>query len=280
MPIGQPNPPRRQTVALPAAQPAVSTARDKQRALREIRRAEQCAAKGDLTQAIRSLETALNLGADRYTCYLRLARLYQTRQQWRQAVNAAEQAIAEDPKKLTAREAIITFHLESRDYERAVDASKALLKISPRHVPARDALGAAYLGMGDVDAAMRVANDLIRLDPTSPAHRFTKAHLCQHRGEIRMAVEQFQRVLILSPESDAADSAREQLENLDAFQLNQILTLACDDSIFRARLEQGIDGAVFEKGFCLSDEGKEALRDMVSDGLPILGEPSRPSLYH
>jgi tetratricopeptide (TPR) repeat protein len=276
MPTGDPNPPRRHEIDRSDNNPV----RDKRRALREIRRAEQFAAQGDVPEAIRSLEEALHLGADRYTCFLRLARLYQTRQQWPEAVRAAERAIAEDPGKLTAREAIISFHLENRDYERAIDASKALLKIAPRHVPARDALGAAYLGLGDVDAAMRVANDLIRLDPASPAHRFTKAHLCQHRGEVRMAVEEFQRVVALAPESDAAEAAREQLDALDAFQLNQILTLACDDSIFRAKLEQDSDAATAERGFCLSDSGRDALRDLVSDGLPTFGPPPRPVLYN
>lgn len=276
MPTGDPNPPQR----LDSERIETSPIRDKRRALREIRRAEQYAAQGDVSQAIRSLEEALHLGADRYTCFLRLARLYQTRQQWPEAVSAAERAIEENPAKLTAREAIITFHLENRDYEQVIAASKALLKIAPRHVPARDALGAAYLGLGDVDAAMRVANDLIRIDPTSSAHRFTKAHLCQHRGEVGMAVEEFQRVVALDPESETADAAREQLDALDAFQLNQILTLACDDSVFRVKLEQDSDSAIAERGFTLSESGREALRDLVSDGIPSFGFSPRPSLYH
>lgn len=276
MPTGEPNALQR----LDNEQLENSLVRDKRRAMREIRRAERYAAQGDVPQAIQSLVEAIHLGADRYTCFLRLARLYQTRQQWPEAVNAAERAIAENPGKLTAREAIITFHLENRDYPRAIDASKALLKIAPRHVPARDALGAAYLGMGDVDAAMRVANDLIRIDPSSPTHRFTKAHLCQHRGEVRMAVEEFQRVVALAPESETADAAREQLEALDAYQLNQILTLACDDSVFRAKLGQDSDSATSEKGFNLSETGKDALRDMVSDGLPSFGLSPRPSFYN
>ena len=276
MPSGEMNPQRLNDVD----SLETTVTRDKRRAMREIRRAEQYAAKGDVSLAIRSLEEALHLGADRYTCYLRLARLYQTRQQWPEAVHAAERAIAEDPHKLTAREAIITFHLENRDYERAVVASKALLKIAPRHVPARDALGAAYLGLGDVDAAMRVANDLIRLDPASPSHRFTKAHLCQHRGEVGLAVEEFQRVVDLAPDSETADAAREQLEALDSFQLNHILTLACDDSVFRVKLEQDSDSAIAAKGFSLSETGREALRDLVSDGLPSFGVSPRPSLYN
>src|SRR6266851_383332 len=117
-------------------------------AAQEVRRAERLAERGNVAEAIASLNCAISLGADPYTCYLRQARLHQDRRQFHEAVSAAEKAIAEEPTRLSAREAIIAVHLESRDYKGAISASKALLKISPRHVPAHDALGAAYIGLG------------------------------------------------------------------------------------------------------------------------------------
>ena len=260
--------------------PPLAARPSRQRALREMRRAEQQAARGEIAEAIKSLEQAVAFGADRYTCFLRMARLHQTRRQWSEAVVAAEKAIAEEPAKLTAREAVITLHLEARNYEKAIDASKALLKISPRHVPARDALGAAYMGLGDLDAALRVANDLIRLDPSNPSHRFTKAHLCEHQGEMSLAIEEFERVSDLVPHGDIGDAARRHLENLDSFQLNQIMALAYEDMIFRLNLMQDSDAAIHDKGFCLSELGREALHDLASDGFPDLDAPTTLSQYH
>src|SRR5690348_13159226 len=101
------------------------------RGRREMRRAQRFADEGRVDEAIESLQAALRCGADRYTCYLRLARLYQTQQQLDEAVKAAENAIAEHPDKLSAREAAIALYLEARDYRRVVEASKALLKLSP-----------------------------------------------------------------------------------------------------------------------------------------------------
>src|SRR5438128_1275453 len=60
------------------------------RASRELRRAERLAESGRVAEAIKSLDSAIRLGADPYTCYLRQARLYQGRQQWSEAVSAAE----------------------------------------------------------------------------------------------------------------------------------------------------------------------------------------------
>jgi tetratricopeptide (TPR) repeat protein len=264
----------------PSQQPDRRPAGERQKAIREIRRAERFAQKGQVTEAIASLEQAIRFGADRYTCYLRLARLHQARRQLSEALSAAHKAIAENPRKLSAREAVIALYLESKDYAGAVAASKDLLKLSPRHVPARDALGAAYIGLGDVEAAMRVANDLIRLDPASPSHRFTKAHLCQHKGEIRMAIQEFERVVEMAPESDLAETAREHIEALDTFQLNQILTLVMEDAVFRARVLRDADQAITDRGYYLSQLGRETLTELAEQGLADLDAPCRPTLYH
>lgn len=266
-PNGEPN-----SVMLPAA-----TAR---RVLREMRRAQTLEQEGRVEEAVATLESAMQMGADRYTCYLRLARLYQRRHQWTEAVAAAELAIAEHPDKLSAREAVIALYLEVRDYERAVDASIALLKLSPHHVPARDALGTAYIGLGNVDAAIRVANDLVRLDPSDASHRFKKALLCQHRGEVRTAVEEFERVLAMAPDSDLAETAREQLDSLDVFQIDTILLLAEQDAVFRMKLLRDSHYAAAERGFALSESGRQKLEELVSEAMQNPLPDAHRNLYH
>jgi len=267
MPTSEPDPERR----------PVSRA---QRAVREMRRAEHFAERGQVAEAIQSLHQAIQFGADRYTCYLRMARLYQTRQQWEEAVSAAEKAIAEDPHQLPAREAVIALYLEARDYARAAEASKALLKLAPRHVPARDALGAAYIGLGDVAAAIRVANDLIRLDPNNPAHHLTKALLCQHGGEVGLAVEELERVLEMAEDNELAESAREQLDVLDSFQLASIVTLALEDTVFRTKLIRDPESAAAERGFRLSEWGLQRLQEVAAQDLTEMEVHCRPGLYH
>lgn len=251
-----------------------------QRATRALRRAEQLVRCGQLGEAIQSLHQALAFGADRYDCYLRLARLYKTCRQWPEAVSAARKAVEVHPDRLTAREAVVALCLETRDFARAIDESKALLSRFPRHLPARDALGAAYIGIGDVVAATRVASELIRLDPSDPTHRFKKALLCQHQGENGMAVDEFQRVVAMAPDTDLARSAREQLEVLDLHQLHSILLLASDDPVFRVRLQRDPEEALDERGFRLSEWGRDRLDDLVDEDLAGTEGCSTPRLYH
>src|SRR5579884_2984984 len=159
---------------------------------------------------------------------------------------------------------MMTIALEAGDCRRAIAAGRALLKISPRHVPAHDTLGAAYIQMGDVDAAMRITNALIRLDPDTAAHHFKKALLCQHKGEIALAVQEFTEALLLDPNGPHAEDAREALQALDAHQLNQIVTLAMEDSVFRLKLDREPVEAAAERGFYLSETGNQLLIELSS----------------
>jgi tetratricopeptide (TPR) repeat protein len=267
MPVGEPDRERR---------PAHPT----RRAARALREANRLAEQGDTAAAVTHVQSAIDAGADRYTCCLLLARLYRLLGCSEDAVAAAEMARCEDPSAASAYEALIALHLEARNYPRAVEVVKALLRIDPRHVSARDALGAAYIGMGNVRAAMRVANDLVRLYPDDPGHRFKKALLCEHQGALRLAVEEFQRVLDMSTDSAMAVGAREQLELLDAHQLDQILSLAEADGAFRMKLLQSCDEAIDERGFCLSDAGRLTLQSWVAHGLDRSADDQPPRLYH
>lgn len=253
------------------------SALDATRALRRARRLEQ---RGRLVEAIVSLDLAMNLGADPYDCYLRQARLYQSLGRWGEAVSTVEKAIERKPNRVAAREAMVALLLQSRDFERAIMAGKDLLKIAPRHVAARDALGAAYMGLGDVDAALRVTNELIRMDPSDPLHRFKRALLCRHKGEARMAVAEFQRVLDMTEDTDLADAVREHLDELDLSQLHSILLLAADDPVFRTKVVSDPERAVTERGFGLTEWGIRRLAEMASDDLAGYPGPGSPRSYH
>lgn len=247
---------------------------------RLLRRAEEQAEQGDFQQAIITLESAIAAGADAYELRLRIAELYRNLQDWNAALMAAETARALAPGRLRAYEALMTIALESGDCPRAVTACNSLIKLSPRHLLAHNALGAAYIQMGEVDAAMRVTNTLIRLDPETPAHHFKKALLCQHKGEIALAVHEFSETIRLDGDGPHAEAAREALETLDVYQLNQIITLAIEDRVFRAKLEREPLETVVGRGFALSEMGSQILLEILCQPLPEFPDPCLPLLYN
>jgi tetratricopeptide (TPR) repeat protein len=250
---------------------------DATRALRRARRLEQ---RGQLVEAISSLERAMDLGAEPYDCYLRQARLYQSLGRWGDAVSTVEKAIERKPNRVGARETMVALLLQSRDFRRAILAGKDLLRIAPRHVAVRDALGVAYLEIGDLDAALRVTNELIRLDPSDPHHRFKKAILCRQKGEMRMAVAELQRVLDMTDDPALADTVRQAMDQIDLTQLHTILLLAADDPVFRTKVLSDPERAITERGFGLSDWGIRRLAEIASDDLDTYPGSGTPRSYH
>ncbi len=160
----------------------------------------------------------------------------------------------------------MTAHFRAHaDLDRVFAVAQEVLRRNPNHIPAYDALGSAYFQRGDVEATLRVLGALIRLDPLNPAYRFKKALLCQHKGDIALAVQEFLEVCELEPAGPYAAPARESLHTLDMFQLQQIFILTMDDTMFRTQVLRDAENAVEERGFLLSPFGNQMLNGFLLD---------------
>ncbi len=247
---------------------------------RTLRRAEREMARNLHRTALISLEQAMNEGANVCECILRIADLYARLAQWPLALEAAERAVALGGSPLIAYEQLMEIALEAGNKERAISACQAVIKMSPRHIGAHNVLGAVYMKQGDMVAAMRIANTLVRLAPHDGAFHFHKALLCQHQGEVALAVHEFSEALRLDPDGPFGDDAREALETLDMYQLNQIVTLAMEDIVFRGHLAREASDAAIERGFCLSETGNQMLSEFARETLPDLPRPLRCYRYN
>jgi tetratricopeptide (TPR) repeat protein len=166
------------------------------------------------------------------------------------------------------------------DLDRVFAIAQEALRRNPNHIPAYDALGSAYFQRGDVEATLRVLAALIRLDPQNPAYRFKKALLCQHQGEIALAVEEFIAVCEIDPEGPYALPARESLHTLDMFQLQQIFVLTMDDTMFRTQVLRDPQNAVEERGFLLSPFGNQMLNGFLLDMVTECPHEARAVFYN
>jgi tetratricopeptide (TPR) repeat protein len=247
---------------------------------RLLKRAERQIEQRRYHEAVASLQRAIATGADEYTCTLHIAVIYSIEQYWENAFVALEKAISLAPNRTVGLELLMDIAIEAGDPNRALAASQALIKLVPRHLSAHNALGAIYMQRGDVDAAIRVTNTLIRLDPKNPANHFKKALLCQHKGEVGLAVEEFTLAYRLDPDGIYADPARDALENLDSYQINQVLTLAMEDLVFRAKLMRDAEDAVAERGYALSSMGNHILGELCEDLLDDVPTQCRPLRYN
>ena len=247
---------------------------------KDVERAEALADGRKWTQAITCLKRAIRTGADPYRYGLKIAEHYRSLARPHEALSFAEQAAALAPTETPAYEAIIAISLETGNFNRAIEACTAIIKLNPRHLSAYTALGHAYMQQGATDAAMRVTNTLIRLDPETAAHHFKKALLYQHQGEIGLAVAEFTRTVELDPGGIHAEAAQDALQTLDSYQLEQIVTLAQEDRVFRTKLERDPEEALQERGFALSEYGTLVLTDWVSHPFLSSQPTGRPMQYN
>ncbi|MCS6775701.1 MAG: tetratricopeptide repeat protein [Chloroherpetonaceae bacterium] len=229
---------------------------------------------------VASLQQAMGPGADAYATLLRIAHLLRQARDWQPAIRMAEIAREQEPCRTEAYEALMMIAMEARDYRRAVTVCRELLALAPYHLLAHDILGTAYIQMDNTDAAIRATDALIRLDPDSPAHHFKKALICQHKGEIALAVHEFHETIRLDTGGTYARAASEALEALDLFQLDQIVALATADRVFRMHLERSPIEAVLHRGYALSERGYRMLREIAIQLLPELPTPPMPLMYN
>jgi len=235
---------------------------------------------GLLDEAVRELKKALRATSDKGPVYLKLAEVYEAQRQMDDAVSAINKAIHLNPSDVEAREMLLDVLLELGSFDEAIRESNNLLRIHPRSLSALEVLSIAYLQKGMLDKALKVTNELITLDPSAPANHFKRAWLFQQKGDDGSAIAEFTRVLEMHPEDEMARDAQQAMDVLDSRQLRQIITLALEDYIFRAKLTRDAEAAALERGYVLSYSGMAALKQIKFDELPEVYSEWKQRYYH
>lgn len=233
-----------------------------------MKRATSLAENGRYDEAIANLREAMTICPHDPRCSVQLANIYRAQNRIGLAVEAMHRAVELDPANSTVHEQLLQTLIELGRYDEAIEISRSLLRQFPKNLYARDVLGIAYLQQGKIDKALAVTDELIRLAPSDAAHHFKKAVLLQQKGEISQSMAAFTRALDMDPNGEMADDAREAIAALDSYQLRQILTIAVEDAVFRAKLMLDAESAALEKGFLLSSSGVAALRQLNLESLP------------
>lgn len=167
---------------------------------------------------------------------------------------------------------------EAQNWNECVAACRSLLHIAPRHHAAREILSTALLHIEQLPEAESVLRELLVLSPRDPLHRLKLATLLQMQGKSGQALREFERVVETYPEAPFAGEAEEAIELLDNLQMQQLLMRAGEQPFFRLQMQTELDETLRENGFHLTDEGRESLRHMMSDGR-LAPAPERVRLH-
>lgn len=167
---------------------------------------------------------------------------------------------------------------EAQNWAECVAACRSLLHLAPRHHLAREILATAHLHLEQLAETEAVLRELLLLSPRDPLHRLKLATLLQMQGKSGEALREFERVAESYPEAPFAGEALEAIELLDNLQMQQLLMRAGEQPMFHQQMQSALDETLRDNGFQLTDEGRESLRHMMSDGR-LATEPERVRLH-
>ncbi len=199
---------------------------------------------------------------------------------------AAEHALRQLQKSSNERELGEVYVALSEVYgqtQRANDAlvcARKALELNPRNLEGLYALLAANVARGSYAAAIRAAATAVEVAPSDPFNRFRLGVLLQQSGNVRGAVEQFQLLQALNPDTPLAEAAAEALSSLDQFQFQQVLMRVSEDSVFRLKLLQNTESALTEYGYVPSLGLLAILRSNEVGQFLHLPLSDKPVRYH
>jgi len=126
--------------------------------------------KGEHEKGLPYIEKAAALSADASVrdgvqAYTNLAYVYDRLGRDREALWAAEQALALDPGHVKAYNNLAVSNIRLGRYEEALEACQRALAIDPRHADVLNTLGAVYMGLGRYEEALAAYRRVMQVDP-------------------------------------------------------------------------------------------------------------------
>lgn len=186
-----------------------------------------------------------------------------------EAMRVLESAQQHDwPEREAARiwEAVSDIHGAARRWDECIAASRKALELDSRLHMAREMLASALLQSGHIEEASHAMRELLQSSPFDPLHRLRYATLLQLQGRSAEALQEFSRVAQMHPDAPFAEEARDACEAIDNAQIQHILMRASETPAFRLALHREMETTLQEGGFFLSENGRESLKNLLSDG--------------
>jgi tetratricopeptide (TPR) repeat protein len=202
-------------------------------------KAEVWLAKGEIKQALESLERLDKAYPNVPIVKYQLARAYLLNNDLGQATVVLNQAVARNPDFTEAILLLGEVKLRAGDAQTVVDSMNGLLKKRPDLMQAQTLLAAAYQSLGRLDDAADVFRNAIRVSPENAEARLRLGLILREQEKIADARDAFEKASTLEPENV---QVLQQLVELDI--LNKDFN--CASERVRRHREKASDSAAGE----------------------------------
>ncbi|GAB4134093.1 MAG: hypothetical protein Fur0041_06900 [Bacteroidia bacterium] len=171
---------------------------------------------GDTTNAVSSMQTAVEQDPDYYNAYIQLGLLHAVKKN-PLAVQYYLNALKVQPKSVEAMYHLGMFYQETEDYNRALETYTTLLTVNPKHFDAHFNMGmihAVKLGKGNVTMVrkgMEYFNSCIQDEPQNPRGYYGRGYCHEALGDVTNAEKDYKKALEVDPQYTNAAIALENL---------------------------------------------------------------------
>lgn len=221
-------------------------------------------------EAAQALERAAQITPDNAELWIQIARWQRAGDDHDGAQSTLKRAIACNGEEnlISLRLALAELQFEAQDWLSCIATCREVLEVRPSQHFALEMLATSLLHSDQTEVAMDVLRRLLIVSPRDPLHRLRFATLLQVQGQTGQALQEWERIVALYPDSPFAEEAEDAIEMLDKTQIQHILLRAAEQSTFGWQLQRDLDRVLAEHEIYLSESGRETLRQIVWDGRP------------
>ncbi len=215
---------------------------------------------GELDEAITILKRALLVDPDSARCTLRLASVLRDAGRLREAIRCMDAYLTDDPQHPEVLGVLTDVLLHDATAPEFFGHVNRLLARSPDDPSALDLLAWGLYQRGALPEAAAILRRLTLLAPFQAQHYFKLGLISQALNNYPAAMAAMLRALALEPDGDVAPMALEAIGLLDQVQVEQLVTRARQDWLFRLRLQRDPEHILQQAGYLLSPAGVLALQ--------------------
>lgn len=184
-----------------------------QRAWSEYQKGLKRASEGDVKQAIKHFQAAIQAHSPFYAAHVAIGEQYTKRQQYAEARETFRKAIEIRPDRAEAYVGLGVAMVKEKSYDEAITHLRRSIEIDEQSSAAYMFLGLAEMQIGQYDAAEPNLLRAYEMSKTAAILVYL-ANLYELRGEPERAIDRLKDFLNQSPESAAAPQIREAIEKL------------------------------------------------------------------
>ncbi|MET0403934.1 MAG: tetratricopeptide repeat protein [Cystobacter sp.] len=159
------------------------------------------AQRGEFTQAIESMKTAVERAAKRPDYHFALGQLYRDAKQPADAITAWKKTVELDPKRIDAYEALGQAHLERSEVDDAISSFQAALKVDPKRGSSYASVGDAHFTAMHWRDAVRSYEQALKTDPALTGVYYKLGRAWSEQNQYGKAIDWYKKAIAVAPDN-------------------------------------------------------------------------------